>query len=127
MLFRSPIDPQRPTGPAVQEQKPTTPGTLPSGPKPQAAQPPVEKTGPAALVGLAVFGSDGQKVGEVKDVKAEPDGKVTEIHVQTGGFLGFGGKTVAIPAAKFKRAGEAVQLVMSSEDVRKLPLLDKSS
>jgi sporulation protein YlmC with PRC-barrel domain len=119
-----PIDPQKPSGPAVQEQKPNAPGTLPSAPtRPQAGAPPVEKTGPEALVGLAVFGSDGQKVGEVRDVKAEPDGKVTEIYVRTGGFLGFGGRMVAIPAAKFNKSGQNVQLAMTSTDVTKLPVV----
>jgi sporulation protein YlmC with PRC-barrel domain len=124
-----PIDPQKPSGPAVQEQKPTTPGTLPNAPnRPQAATPPAEKTGPEALVGLAVFGSDGQKVGEVREVKAQPDGKVMEIHIKTGGFLGFGGKTVAIPAAKFNKSGQNVQLAMTAADVTKLPVVtDKPS
>ena len=120
-----PGDQQKPGGSAVQEPKPAlpgaSPGTLPSQPgRPQAGSPSAVKD---TLVGLAVFGSDGQKVGEVKDVKAEPDGKVTEIHVKTGGFLGFGGKTVAIPAAKFNRSGQNVQLALTSADVAKMPVV----
>ena len=75
-----------------------------------------------------MFGSDGQKVGEVRDVKAEPDGKVTEIYVRTGGFLGFGGRMVAIPASKFNKSGQNVQLAMTSAEVTKLPVVgDKPS
>ena len=97
------------------------PGTLQSQPgRTQAGAP---SAGKETLVGLAVFGSDGQKVGEVKDVKAEPDGKVTEIHVRTGGFLGFGSKIVAIPAAKFNRSGQNVQLALTSADVVKMPVV----
>jgi sporulation protein YlmC with PRC-barrel domain len=79
--------------------------------------------GKAELLGLAAVGSDGKKVGEVSAVKTEGDGKVVEIMVKTGGFLGLGGKTVAIPADKFAKTGETIQLAMSSADVGKLPAL----
>jgi sporulation protein YlmC with PRC-barrel domain len=42
------------------------------------------------LIGLAVFSSDGNKVGMVDSIDAQPDGKITAIHIKTGGFLGFG-------------------------------------
>lgn len=76
------------------------------------------------LLGLEVIGSDGKSVGEVAAVKAGPDGKVSEIHVKTGTFLGFGGKTVAIPADKVTKSGETLKVAMSSVDVGKLPKLD---
>ena len=78
---------------------------------------------PDGMIGLAVFGSDGQKVGLVEAVKAETDGRVMAIHVKTGGFLGFGGKVVAIPAGKFARSGPYVQLGLTADDVGKLPEL----
>lgn len=88
------------------------------------------KSGPKAadagkdsLLGLDVLGSDGKKVGEVAAVKTESDGKVVEIHVKTGGFLGLGGKTVAISAEKFAKTGDNIQLAMSSAEVGKLPTL----
>ena len=74
-------------------------------------------------IGTAVFGSDGQKIGEVKGVKAEPGGKVEEIHVKTGGLLGFGGKVVVIPGAKIAKGGQTVQVSMTTEEVGKLPAL----
>lgn len=79
------------------------------------------------LVGLAVFTSDGSRLGKVQSVAAGPDGKVTAIHVSTGGFLGFGGKMVAIPESKFTRAGDNVQLGMTAEEVSKLPEIRKES
>ncbi len=48
--------------------------------------------------------------GEVRTVKGAANGKVEEIHVTTGGMLGFGGRTVAIPGGKFNRSGSNVQL-----------------
>jgi sporulation protein YlmC with PRC-barrel domain len=74
--------------------------------------------------GLGVMTADGQKVGEVTAVKAAPDGKVESIQVKTGGMLGFGGRTVNIPPAKFTVAGQNVQLSMTSAEVSKLPAVE---
>jgi sporulation protein YlmC with PRC-barrel domain len=73
------------------------------------------------LVGLAVFASDGNKLGNVQKVATAPDGKVTALHIKSGGFLGFGGKMVAIPEGKFTRTGDNIQLGMTAEEVSKLP------
>jgi len=70
---------------------------------------------------LAVFSSDGSRLGSVHSVSADSDGKVKAIHIKTGGFLGIGGKLVAIPEGKFTRAGENIQLGMTVDEVSKLP------
>lgn len=75
------------------------------------------------VVGAAVFGSDGKKVGEIKGVKSEPSGSIQEIHVKTGGFLGLGGKIVVIPGNKIAKGGEAIQLALTTEEVSKMPPL----
>src|SRR5262245_40473690 len=99
------------------------PAVRPTEPASPAARPDKSATAPKAnpLIGLAVFSSDGSRLGTVQAVNAEPDGKVKAIHIKTGGFLGFGGKMVAIPEGKFTRAGDNVQLGMTSEEVSKLP------
>ncbi len=74
-------------------------------------------------VGTAVFGSDGQKIGEVKGVKSEPGGVVEEIHVKTGGLLGFGGKVVVIPGAKIAKSGQTIQVALTADEIGKLPAL----
>lgn len=105
------------------------PGAGPVSPDAKSASdlpkggPKAANAGKDTLLGLEVLGSDGKKVGEVAAVKTEGDGKVVEIHVKTGGFLGLGGKTVAIPAEKFAKSGENIQLAMSSVEVGKLPTL----
>jgi sporulation protein YlmC with PRC-barrel domain len=99
--------------------------------KPDAAAPSKGATGGQAaapstkdvVVGAAVFGSDGKKVGEIKGVKSEPSGSIQEIHVKTGGFLGLGGKVVVIPGAKISKGGDAIQLAMTTEEVSKMPAL----
>src|SRR5262249_23138971 len=60
------------------------------------------------LRGLLVFGSDGQRVGKVADVKTGSDGAVAEIHIRTEGFLGFWTRIVSIPAGKFAKSGQNV-------------------
>jgi hypothetical protein len=74
-------------------------------------------------VGSSVVGSDGQALGEVKGVKADPGGKIEEIHVKTGSILGFGGKIVVIPGAKISKGGQTVQVAMTAAEVGKLPAL----
>ncbi len=79
------------------------------------------------LVGLAVFTSDGSKLGSVHSVTTAPDGKVTAIRLKTGGFLGFGGKLVSIPEGKFARTGDTIRLAMTADQVSKLPEVDEQS
>ena len=75
----------------------------------------------APSAGLAVLTSDGSKLGSIRSVKAGPDGKISAIYLKTGGFLGMGGKVVAIPDGKFTRKGDMIQLSMSADEVSKLP------
>lgn len=116
------VDPTRPGLPPTMDQKPATGAQGRTAPAPDQSARGAKKD---PMIGLAVFGSDGQKVGEVKEVKASADGKVEEIHVKTGGLLGFGGKTVAIPSGKFNKSGQNVQLALTSDDVSKLPRVEE--
>ena len=74
-------------------------------------------------IGAAVIGSDGQAIGEIKGVKSDPAGKVEEIHVKTGGILGFGGKVVVIPAGKIAKGGKTVEVALTAADIGKMPAL----
>src|SRR5215211_5861186 len=49
------------------------------------------------LMGIDVYGSDNQKIGDVDDVILDKQGKIQAIVVGIGGFLGIGEKDVAIP------------------------------
>jgi PRC-barrel domain len=121
----------------AQAQLPTAPeaGAPPAATKPDAMSPAQRPTTPSAdpemtaktpstgnaLVGLAVFSSDGNKLGAVHSVASGSDGNVTAIYLKTGGFLGFGGKIVAIPLGKFTRAADIIQVSMTADEVSKLP------
>ena len=121
---QTPSDATPSTPPAATQPAPTpAPAARPTAPAEKSATAP--KADP--LIGLAVFSSDGNRLGTVQAVNAEPGGQVKAIHIKSGGFLGFGGKMVAIPEGKFTRAGENVQLGLTAEEVSKLPEIKKES
>jgi len=113
---------------SAQTTVPPPPNAAPSArqavevPKPGAATKPAD---PAQhpLLGLAVFSSDGNKVGAVESIDAQPDGKITAINVKIGGFLGFGARVVAVPDGKFERVGTVVRVGLTAEEIGKLPAL----
>jgi PRC-barrel domain len=123
---------QSPAPPAPAEEKP--PATAPAqepGPSPQRphAAPPSET--PAGqmgqdLVGLSVFSSDGSKVGDVRAVNTGPSGNIATLHVRTGGFLGFGGRLVAIPEGSFAKKGPDIRLTLTAEQVSNLPAVKEA-
>ena len=115
----SATEPARPADPAMKPTEPTRPAL------PRTTEQTAPKINP--LIGLAVFSSDGSKLGNVHSVNVEPDGKVKAIHLKTGGFLGIGGKLVAIPEGKYTRAGDNIQLGMTSDEVSKLPEVKEQS
>ena len=49
------------------------------------------------FVGLTVLGADGQSIGEVEDILANPDGRITTVVLGTGGFMGYAEKRIAVP------------------------------
>ncbi|WP_353858774.1 PRC-barrel domain-containing protein [Azospirillum formosense] len=51
------------------------------------------------LMSRTVIGADGEKVGKVTDVILGPDGNAQLLVIQSGGFLGIGGKEIAADIA----------------------------
>jgi PRC-barrel domain len=75
-------------------------------------------------IGNPVFGADGVRVGEINRIKANSDGRVTEIQVTTGGPAGLNAQVVSITADKIAQSGETdVKLSLSAADAKKLPVL----
>jgi len=54
------------------------------------------------LVGSNVYNQGGQTIGSVDDLLIGSDGKISQAVVSVGGFLGIGGKLVAVPFDQFK-------------------------
>jgi PRC-barrel domain len=125
-----------PLAASAQSTNPPTPDATPpaaTSPLPSAAttQRPMDKpiatVNGKALMGLAVFSSDGNKMGTVQSVSEAPDGSVKAIRIKTGGFLGFGTKLVAIPEGRFTKSGDSIQLGISADEVSKLPEVKEQS
>ncbi|HEY7084222.1 MAG TPA: PRC-barrel domain-containing protein [Hyphomicrobiaceae bacterium] len=106
------------------EQMPKAPGVMQPGSGGKSATAPGSAN---PLIRMAVFSSDGSKVGTVHSVSTGPDGSVKSLHIRTGGFLGFGARLVAIPEGRFTRNGDNVQLGMTADEVGKLPEVKEQS
>ena len=50
----------------------------------------------SSLIGKKVQGTDGKKLGDIKDIILDKDGKVAAVILDVGAFLGVGGKYVAV-------------------------------
>jgi len=103
------------SAPTPSPEKPTT---LPKSSESKSTNP---------LIGLTAISSDGSKIGDVRAVRAAPDGKATALRVRSGGFLGFGGRIVEIPQGKFTQSGDTVRLSLTAEEVSKLPAVKDAS
>jgi sporulation protein YlmC with PRC-barrel domain len=115
-------EPPPAAAPAPSRTQPS-PDVVPPAPKAPAVKPSEAPATPTAqdLVGLNVFSSDGTRVGEVRAVNTASSGDIVALHIRTGGFLGFGGRIVAIPQGKFMRSGQSIRLDLDSDEVTGLP------
>ena len=72
------------------------------------------------VVGLNVYNSKAEKIGDINDLIIGSNGAVTHAIVGVGGFLGIGEKNVAIPFASVKmtrdKDGKATATVESTKE-----------
>ena len=68
------------------------------------------------LVGLPVYSSDGQKLGEVTRV-GDVAGKRL-LHAEIGEFLGLGPSPVLIPAEAYEHKADRIEVAMTAAEVR---------
>jgi hypothetical protein len=93
-----------------------------------AASPAAESvTADQLKVGAAVFGADGAKIGELNRVTSNASGKVEEIRVTAGGEAGLNAKVFAVPADKITAVQDGVRLSLSSDEAKKLPIIDNGN
>jgi ribosomal 30S subunit maturation factor RimM len=72
--------------------------------------------GEVQLVGLPVYSSDGEKLGEVTNVGLV--GGEQTLGADKGAFLGLGSKQVLIPADMFKHKVDRIEISMSAAEVK---------
>jgi hypothetical protein len=77
----------------------------------------------SGLIGKDVYNNKDEDIGELDDIILSPDGKATYAILQVGGFLGVGGRLVALPfeSLKIDKSGKKIVLPgASKEELEKL-------
>jgi sporulation protein YlmC with PRC-barrel domain len=79
------------------------------------------------LVGKDLYDVENERIGEVKDVVEGEGGEVEAVLLDVGGFLGIGGKQVAVPAYELQAEGDRIVTQnLTSDEVEKLPEFQKA-
>ena len=68
------------------------------------------------LIGAVVYDPADQKIGMVDELVLNPDGKVADVVLGVGGFLGAGEKRVAVPMAELKRGKNEHFVLAATKD-----------
>ena len=112
----------------------TGPATRPTDPAEKPAMTPrtgdKSVTAPAKvnpLIGLAVFSSDGSKLGTVHSVSAEPRRQGQGHPLQDRRLPRHRRQAGAVPDGKFTKSGENIQLGLTADEVSKLPEVKEQS
>lgn len=74
------------------------------------------------LIGKDIVGANNEKIGEVDDVIVAGSGKAKAVLVDVSGFLGIGGKDVAIPIEEIQPQEDRIMVSgLTKESVKKMP------
>ena len=92
--------------------------TAPAFAQQQAPQQTPPAQGQVQLVGLPVYSSDGEKLGEVTEVGIV--GGQQTLGADMGTFLGLGTKQVLIPADMFEHKVDRIEVAMSAAEVKEV-------
>ncbi|CDM25148.1 hypothetical protein BN940_13496 [Castellaniella defragrans 65Phen] len=87
-----------------------------SGANSPAAQEISGKSVKSDMIGETVYNENDEKVGSVKDVVLDNGGKVTDVVIGAGGFLGMGEHDVAVPFNKVMRSDDKLILQGYTKD-----------
>lgn len=111
--------------PALAQQTPGDEQQPPAATQLRPAMPEQPQAGQGAamgdLVGLEVYSSDGQRLGEVTKANQGADGKIESIHIDISTFLGLGSKTVEVRAEQFTETENGIELTLNAADADALP------
>jgi sporulation protein YlmC with PRC-barrel domain len=128
---KSPAQPQdkpseQPAAPAPAMQVPGPTTTAGATPSPNLAVATVKlENGVRAskMIGAAVYNDESQQVGSVDDIILDHDNKAVLAVISVGGFLGVGGKLVAVSYSQLHEdnAGKVILPDASKEALNKMP------
>jgi sporulation protein YlmC with PRC-barrel domain len=72
------------------------------------------------MIGNAVYDVQNRKIGSIKDLILDRDGKVAEVVVDVGSFLAVGGKYVAIDMSDIKADNNRLTLDRTKEQLQQM-------
>jgi sporulation protein YlmC with PRC-barrel domain len=72
------------------------------------------------VIGGTVYDVQNQKVGDVKDIILDKDGKVDALVVDVGKFLGIGGKHVALKPTDVKTDNNRLTVSKTKDDLKQM-------
>lgn len=104
MLLTAPVAAQSPQNNA----NPANPNLQPSA----ASTASVQKQGEwraSKLVGVAVYNNSNEKIGDINDIILDTGGRVANVVIGVGGFLGMGERNVAVGFDQLKFAREPMK------------------
>src|SRR6267142_2551155 len=70
------------------------------------------------LIGMNVYNDKNEKVGDIKELMTDKNGKIETVVIGVGGFLGMGAHDVAVKFSELKWVDEPVAGAASSGTVR---------
>src|SRR3569833_3217722 len=68
----------------------------------------------AKLIGLIVYDTQNEKIGDIKELMTDKDGKIEQVAIGVGGFLGMGEHDVAVKWTDLKFSDQPVPRKTSS-------------
>lgn len=71
------------------------------------------------VIGSSVYDTGNQKIGSIADLIVDRDGKVSDVVIGVGGFLGTGDKNVAVKMAELKRGKDNHLVLGATKDALK--------
>ncbi len=84
----------------------------------------------SGLIGMTVQGTDGKKLGDIKDLVIDPEeGGVEYAVLEFGGFAGVGDKYFAVPweALQLDQTNKKLSLDVHKKDLKNAPGFDKNN
>ncbi len=72
------------------------------------------------MIGSAVYDVQNRKIAKVRDLVMDRDGKIANVVVDVGTFLGMGGKDVAVKLSDFKTDNHRLTLDITKERLQQM-------
>ncbi|HKT18264.1 MAG TPA: PRC-barrel domain-containing protein [Stellaceae bacterium] len=122
-LLAAPALAQSPGAPAMGGAPPAGGAGVAAKPKPPSPNP-LSMEDVSQIKGVAVYGSDNKKIGDIATVLMKPQTKtIDRLVIGEGGVLGIGAHNVALPIGAFSWDSEAgnFKIARTADDLKSMP------